>query len=298
MAVVGFVPHPDRPQAVELAEASGRWLSGAGHEARIVTPPGMTGGGALGARGSAPAGAGHEAPTLIDDDLVKDLDLAVSLGGDGTMLRTVDLVARFGVPVLGVNVGHLGYLSGVGPTDLEGALARFLAGDYQLQDRMTLDVVISTGGRQGPMIMALNDVVLQRTVAGHTVRVAVLLSGVPFLTYAADSLIVATPTGSTAYNLSARGPIVSPGLRAIVLTPVAPHMLFDRALVLGADEELDLRVFDGRPAELVVDGRSVGVLGGGDEVRCRAGQHDARLVSFGERDFHQILKQKFGLTDR
>jgi len=274
MAVVGFVPHPHRRQAMELAEQSAGWLEEAGHRARIMTGP-----------------AGEQ-------DGLKDLDLVVSLGGDGTMLRTVDLVARFGVPVLGVNVGHLGYLSGVGPEELRDALARFLAGDYRLQERMTLDVVIAAAGRRQPAVMALNDVVLQRTVSGHTVRIEVVLSGVSFLTYAADSLIVATPTGSTAYNLSARGPIVSPGLRAIVLTPVAPHMLFDRALVLGADEDLDLGVLDGRAAEVVIDGCSFGVLGEGDHVECRAGQHSARLVSFGERDFHQILKQKFGLADR
>ena len=281
MAVVGFVPHPDRRRAIDLAEESARWLEQAGHRARILIGP-----------------AGGEGPSPAGPDLVEDLDLAVSLGGDGTMLRTVDLVARFGVPVLGVNVGHLGYLSGIGPAELRDALSRFLAGDYQLQERMTLDVVMAAGGQRQRAVMALNDVVLQRTVAGHTVGIAVLLSGVPFLTYAADSLIVATPTGSTAYNLSARGPIVSPGLRAVVLTPVAPHMLFDRALVLGADEDLDLEVLDGRAAEVVIDGRSMGVLGEGDHVECRAGRHDARLVSFGVRDFHQILKQKFGLTDR
>ena len=304
MAVIGFVPHPDRPEAVGLAEESAAWLTGQGHEARILVAPAKVSidvslhGAGTGARGTDTGGTDASERPPSGPDEVEDLDLAVSLGGDGTMLRTVDLVARFGVPVLGVNVGHLGYLSGIGPAELQQALSRFLAGDFQLQERMTLDVVICIEGRRGQPIMALNDVVLQRTIAGHTVNIAVMLSGVRFLTYAADSLIVATPTGSTAYNLSARGPIVSPGLRAIVLTPVAPHMLFDRALVLGAEEDLALQVFDGRPAEVVIDGKSTGVVSGGDHVECRAGQHDARLVSFGDRDFHQILKQKFGLADR
>jgi NAD+ kinase len=109
---------------------------------------------------------------------------------------------------------------------------------------------------------------------------------------------VATPTGSTAYNLSARGPIVSPHLRALIVTPVSPHMLFDRPLVLGPSETFRLELLSGGPAVLVVDGSCVEHLGPGDAVVCRAGHHPARLVTFGRRDFHAILKAKFNLTDR
>jgi NAD+ kinase len=282
VAVIGFVPHVMRHQAMALAESSARWLEAAGHDARILADD--------------PAcewGCGGS-------ELAEGLDLAVSLGGDGTMLRTVDLVAAAAVPVLGVNVGHLGYLTVVGPDELESALTRFLSGNYRLEARMTLEVAISpASGEIGPRIVhALNDAVLQRVTGGHTVRLAMSVSGEPFLTYAADSMIVATPTGSTAYNLSARGPIVSPRARVLLFTPVAAHMLFDRSLILDAGEEVALEVMDGGQAELVVDGHSVGVLAGGDVVTCRAGGHDARLVSFGRRDFHHLLKQKFGLSDR
>src|SRR5262249_18506030 len=145
-------------------------------------------------------------------------------------------------------------------------------------------------------INALNDAVVQRMPGGHTVRLAVTVNDEPFLTYAADSMIVATPTGSTAYNLSARGPIVSPRARVLVVAPVAAHSLFDRALTLSPDEDLQLQVIDGRQAELVVDGHSQGFLATGDAIQCAPGEHDARLVSFGGRDFHHILKQKFGLS--
>jgi NAD+ kinase len=118
------------------------------------------------------------------------------------------------------------------------------------------------------------------------------------LTYSADSMIVATPTGSTAYNLSAHGPVVSPGARAVVVTPVAAHMLFDRSLVLAQGEDVTMEVIDGRQANLIVDGQDLGYLSSGDLLRCRAGQRDALLVSFGKRHFHQILKQKFNLPDR
>jgi NAD+ kinase len=282
MAVIAFVPHLQRRQAVTLAETSARWLDAAGHEARIVTDDPACQWGCRKA------------------DLVDGLNLAVSLGGDGTMLRTVDMVAAAEVPILGVNVGHLGYLTVVGPDELPIALERFLSGNYRLEARMTLEVVIcpATGETAPRTLHALNDAVLQRAAGGHTVRLAMSVSGEPFLTYAADSMIVATPTGSTAYNLSARGPIVSPRARVLLFTPVAAHMLFDRSLILDAGEEVALEVMESCRAELVVDGSSVGVLVSGDVVTCRAGGHDALLVSFGRRDFHHLLKQKFGLSDR
>lgn len=282
MATIGFVPHAQRAEATELAESTAAWLEAQGHEARVLVA------------------ASVNPPGWRDDALAKGLDLVVSLGGDGTMLRTVELVAGSGVPVLGVNLGHLGYLTEVDPNELPGALRRFLSGDYLLEPRMTLAIEVVPVSADGGSshYHALNDAVLQRLPSGHTVRLAVSVCDEPFLTYAADSMIVATPTGSTAYNLSARGPIASPRARVVILTPVAAHMLFDRPLLLSPDEEIDLEVIDWPQAELVVDGQSRGLLSFGDVVRCRAGEYDAQLVTFGGRRFHQILKQKFRLADR
>ena len=141
-----------------------------------------------------------------------------------------------GIPVLGVNIGRLGYLTQVEPADLENALAAFLDGTHQVEERMTLEVTVTgPDGRPLARRMALNEATVEKTVPGHTVRIATLIDDRPFVTYAADGLLVSTPTGSTAYNLSARGPVLSPRLRAIVVTPVSPHMLFDRPLVLDPD---------------------------------------------------------------
>lgn len=279
MAVVAIVPHHLRAEAVDLARQAVGWLTSWGHEVRVpdddAAPDKLT-------QWAWPA-----------DELGAGLDLAVALGGDGTMLRTVDLVTAADVPVLGVNVGHLGYLTEVEPGGLREALERFFAGDYHVEERMTLEVE-ACGERR----MALNEAVLEKTLSGHTVRLAMSINEGPFLTTAADGLIVSTPTGSTAYNFSARGPIVSPRLRGLVVTPVSPHTLFDRSLVLGDDESVRLEVLEGRPAALVVDGRSFGTLAPGDAVVCRAGKHDARFVTLDGRDFHQILKAKFSLADR
>lgn len=282
MPAVALVPHQFRPQALDLARRAISWLQARGHEVRLPEEEGQL--------------LGLDGYCWPPEKLVEGLELAVSLGGDGTMLHTVELVADAGVPVLGVNVGNLGYLTEVEPAGLETALERFFAGNCQVQARMTLAVQVKAGDG-GVTRTALNEAVLQKTASGHTVRLAIRVNGEPFFTCAADGFIVATPTGSTAYNFSARGPIVSPRQRAIVLTPVSPHSLFDRSLVLNADDRVDLEVLEHRPAELVVDGADLGLLTPGQVVTCSAGSHDACFVTFGGRDFHQVLKDKFGLVD-
>jgi len=207
------------------------------------------------------------------------LDLVLSIGGDGTMLRTVELVYPERVPILGVNAGQLGYLSAVEASELEDALPRLMRGEFEISERMMLEVVVrsAAGERRA---FALNEAVLEKTGAGRLIRLLVSINGTPFTTYAA------------------RGPIVSPAHRCLLLTPVSPHMLFDRSLVLGADEDLELLVTDGRPVSLTIDGRDAGELVPGEAIVCRAAPVSVRLVARRPDDFHQILKAKFGLTDR
>lgn len=163
---------------------------------------------------------------------------------------------------------------------------------------MMLDVAVSRpDGAPIGTWRALNEAVVEKRLSG-TVQLLVRIDGEPFTTYAADGLIVATPTGSTAYSLSARGPIVSPKHRALLVTPVAPHMLFDRTLVLDPSEEVVIEVIGERAAAVVVDGRPVSELGAGALVRCTPSTATASFVRFGERPYHQVLKAKFGLKDR
>jgi NAD+ kinase len=282
VTAVGIVPHPQR--AAAYAERAARFLTGQGVEVRIP------------AAYAEAIGLPHLAHELETFPL--GLDFAVSLGGDGTMLRTVDLVASEGVPVLGVNLGQLGYLAEVEPAQLEDALRRALAGEYEISERMLLSVVVDSDGLASGKWLALNEAVLEKCSSGHLVRLAVSINGKFFTTYAADGVIVATPTGSTAYNFSAQGPIVSPSHRCLILTPVSPHMLFHRSLVLGPEEELDFEVTSQLPVGLVLDGREVGRLSPGDSVTCTQGPRAALLMTLQPRDFHQVLKAKFGLADR
>lgn len=233
-----------------------------------------------------------------NDRPIAEADIVLSLGGDGTMLRSVRLLDGAAVPVLGVNLGSLGYLTEIEPDTLESSLTSFFAGadsgEWHLDERMMLDVSVN-GLHAG---RALNEAVVEKSQSGHTVRLLAHIDGAPFTHYAADGLIVATPTGSTAYSLSARGPIVSPRHRAVLLTPVSPHMLFDRSLVLDPSEVVDIEVSGHRSAEVAIDGQPIATLVEGDVVRCVPAVQTASFIRFGAYRYHQILKAKFGLADR
>jgi NAD+ kinase len=287
MTAVMIVAHHERGEAGALAADTATWLVARGDDAWMPVADAEA--------------LGLEA--LGSDRDPSSADLVLSLGGDGTMLRAVRLVDGAPVPLLGVNVGWLGYLTEVEADELLDALERFTqgsdAGRWRLDERLMLDVdAVSAGGASLGAWRALNEAVVEKREPGHTVRLLARIDGEPFTTYAADGLIVSTPTGSTAYSLSARGPIVSPKHRAILLTPVAPHMLFDRSLVLDPTESVELQVMGHREAELAIDGQRVTVLRDGDVVTCRPSDRTARFVRFGERHYHQILKVKFGLMDR
>ncbi len=286
MVTAGFVLHAEREEAVAITADLARWLIDRGHDVRLPMAD---------ARRAGLADLG-----VSDDSFTAGLDVAVSLGGDGTMLRTVDLVAQDSIPVIGINVGQLGYLTEVDPGGARMAVKRFLSGAYEIEERMLLAVEFDGPdlGSGVDRVVALNEAVIEKTPSGHTVRLAVSVDGEFFTTYAADGLIVATPTGSTAYSFSARGPIVAPTHRCLVLTPVSPHMLFDRTLVLDPHTALRIEVVGHRPATVSVDGRNLVTLAPGDAIVCTASPRTARVVTFGDHDFLGILKTKFGLTDR
>lgn len=272
MSIVGFVLHPQQRDARRLLEQAVSYLQRQGHQSVELDP--SHGGG---------------------------VDLAVSLGGDGTMLRAVDMVIRHSTPVMGVNLGNLGYLAEVEPEEMEGALKRFFTNDYEVEERMTVGCTVrrkrSDPRSQGEAeaYLALNEVVVERESSGHVVRMDVVIDGTRFLRYDADGLIVSSPTGSTAYSLSARGPILSPDLQALILTPITPHMLFDRAMVLRPTSTVTVEICSGPSGSLMVDGRVASSLTPGDAAVCTAGSLTAKLVRLKRRDFHDILKSKFGL---
>ena len=218
------------------------------------------------------------------------------------MLRAVRSVNGAAIPIIGVNLGMLGYLANVEQESILDALNAWHTGTeggaFHYDDRMLLEVSIWTNGARKANLLALNEVVIEKKEAGHTVRLGVDIDSAPFTTYAADGLIIATPTGSTAYSMSARGPILSPRLRAVLVTPVSPHMLFDRSMVLDPSEPVRVEVLGHREVNVATDGGLVYSLQPGDIVEVRAAKEVARFMRFEEQRFHHVLKSKFGLNDR
>lgn len=285
MSNIGIAVHRYREDALSLAKLIAEWATGAGHQISVTSDDASRIG----------------VPSRIVEDF-DDVDVLVTLGGDGTMLRAVQMLHGKSIPVIGVHVGLLGYLASVEHDHALAAVQSWCSGAdgdaFTYEDRMLLDVEIVNGAQRIGNYLSLNEVVIEKLGPGHTVRLGVSISGASFTTYAADGLIVATPTGSTAYAMSVRGPIVSPQLRAMLLLPVSPHMLFDRALVLDPQEEIDVEVLGYRGVNVAIDGTPICEIGEQGHVRVRAAQQVVRLVNFEQRHFHQILKSKFGLSDR
>ncbi|OUC79525.1 ATP-NAD kinase [Streptosporangium minutum] len=229
------------------------------------------------------------AVSVDTDTLVDRADLLVSLGGDGTMLRTMRLIAGRPTPILGVNLGKLGFLAEIDVEDLPFALSAIDSHQYTVEPRMA---VRATFG-EGRTVTAFNDVALVRTPGDGLSAVAISVEGHPFVRYAADAVIVATSTGSTAYSFSAGGPIVSPTVEGFLVVPAAAHSAFNRALVLSADEVVDLEVLptSGRLA-VEVDGAIGAHLSPGDRLSVTAVRAAAWVVRLGTTSFYERARRK------
>jgi NAD+ kinase len=206
------------------------------------------------------------------------LDLLVTLGGDGSMLRAARMSAPYGVPIFGVNLGRLGFLTEIEPEQWPEFLPRVLEGGYRIEDRMMLHAESRRGDELLGSHEALNDVVVSRGSLARVVRVHTHIDGFHLTHYVADGLIVSTATGSTAYALAAGGPILPPTLDNILLIPIAPHLSMERAIVLDQGATVDMRVVTDHQVILTVDGQFEFTLLDGDRVTVKAGPHVARFV--------------------
>lgn len=214
-----------------------------------------------------------------------DLSLLVTLGGDGTIVRAVHCVAPAGVPILGVNMGRLGFLAEVEPCKALAVVPRVLAGEYMVEERMMLHAELLRSGEAVAAGEAINDVVLARGASVRTVQVAVHVDDHYVMTQTADGVIVSSPTGSTAYCLSAGGPIVAPGIRCMVLTPIAAHLAVAHAIVVPGDVLVRLTLRKGRGATLTIDGQADAKVEEGDAVVVSASRNAARFVRFGNKGY-------------
>lgn len=225
-----------------------------------------------------------------------EIDALLTLGGDGTLLRGARLVAKLDIPILGVNLGRLGFLTSSSVKELERALKNLAAGKFEAERRMALDVrAIRSSGKEKGRWIALNDVVLHKGGFARVVRLQVEANGEAVASYAADGIVVSTPTGSTAYSLSAGGPVVFPTVESILLTPISAHTLAIRPLVLPPDVEITVRAEDG-PEELLVtvDGQVGTTFELGDSLVIRRSKHPVLLARFADTSFFARLRLKLG----
>ena len=231
---------------------------------------------------------------LPHEALAVDSDLIISIGGDGAMLYAGRLAARGNVPLLGINRGRLGFLADVSPEEMLPSVDHVLSGNYTSDSRLLLNASIDSPTGAAKSVLAFNDVVLQRRESGRMVDVVASIAGKYVNTHSGDGLIVATPTGSTAYALSCGGPIIEPHLDAVVVVPICPHKLTDRPIVVAAGQTIEVRVLERKDtkAEVTVDGVTVDEIRPEDRLKITLADKRIRLVHPPGHNYYEILRNK------
>ncbi|MEO6003837.1 MAG: NAD(+)/NADH kinase [Opitutus sp.] len=225
-----------------------------------------------------------------------DADLIIACGGDGTLLQAAHRSRGSGVSILGINIGYLGFITSVPGQKVKSAMRRILEGDYVVSRRTALDIETETG-REFAEGWALNDLVISRGANPHLIALNARIGARPLTRYRCDGLVVATPTGSTAYSLSAGGPIVSPECNVLTVTPICPHSLTNRPVVVNATERIELRMAKASGEGTVqVDGMNIAQVGSTSIVRVSTSKHDVPIAFLPEVNYYDILGQKLGWT--
>jgi NAD+ kinase len=271
---VGLVANAEKPGAAQLAQRLAKAVEQTGR--RVLVDP----------------GTGHlmrKSPPTVSSitELARRTDLILVLGGDGTMLRAAREVAGQATPLLGVNAGNLGFLTAISPRDATRALKRLWDGEFDIEERSLLEAVVSKSGTPDPVVA--------RGLTSRLIELEVLVHGELLTRYRCDGLIVSSPTGSTAYSLAAGGAIVSPDAEVLMLTPICPHTLSIRPVVVSLHAEVDVRLVSTRQiATLAADGQEHVDLEAGDQVRIARSRRTVRLIRLNGHNFFSTLRQKFG----
>jgi NAD+ kinase len=286
MRRVGIVARRDRAEAREVTRGLVQWLVAQGREVVVDT--------------ETAAALALPIVTVADRQaLPGKVDLIVVLGGDGTLLSVARLVDGLHVPILGVNLGGLGFLTATTLEALFPTLEAVLRGEYAAEERLVLTVTLTRAGASLAELLALNDVVVAKGALGRLIDLDVRADGQPMTAYRADGLIIATPTGSTAYNLSAAGPILFPTMDAVVLTPICSHTLTNRPIVLPASIALEVTLLSDAPdVVLSVDGQPGPPLAAGDVVRVGQAGARIRLIRDPRKSYFEVLRTKLKWGER
>lgn len=285
MKRVGLVAKPDAVEAQRVVLTLLDWLAARGLTVVLEKKT----------AGLAPA---VSVASATKSELPGQVDAIIVLGGDGTLLSMARAVGDLGVPILGINLGGLGFLTATTLDELLPAMEALLAGDMAVEERMMLSARLLRTGQSVGDYVALNDVVITKSAMSRIIDLSVSVDGRHATAYRADGLIISTPTGSTAYNLSTGGPILFPTMDAVVLTPIAPHTLSNRPIVLPGGQRIDVTLRGDQDVMLTMDGQ-VGVpLRERDTVEVGKAPARIRLLRFDQRDFFSVLRTKLKWGER
>ena len=279
MRAIGVMPNLEKRDALSLTRDLVRALEERGLAVRV--PPGVAA--ALGR-----ADLGGQPPEWLPA-----VDFVIVLGGDGTLLGAAKTISPHGRPILGVNLGHLGFLTEIEASELFGALPQFVEGRFVIEERKMLEAQVVREGRPVRRFAALNDAVVTKGPFARLIRLDTFVDETFVAGYPADGLIVSTPTGSTAYSLSAGGPVVNPNLDVLIVTPICPHTFYARSIVVSKDEVIRIRIHaEHRDSMLTLDGQEGYSLKPGDQLVIRSSPEVVRLMRRPGWSFYEVLRRK------
>lgn len=280
MKQIGLMPHTEKGTALRIAVQTAEQLQQAG--VRVVLEPKA-------------ARAIGRSDLALEARLWHQLDGAIVLGGDGALLRAARLLTKYKLPLLAVNVGRLGFLTELEAVELPAALPKLLTGHYDIEERMMLKACHYQANSGKKRFVALNDAVITRGTFARIIRIEVVIGDEVVLDYSGDGIVVATPTGSTGYSLSAGGPIVNPRIDSLILTPICPHALASRSIVVHPEEQVVVRVKASHPdIMMTIDGQVGRGMVSGDWVTISRAPEPVRLVRLGRDRFYRELRERLG----
>jgi NAD+ kinase len=281
---IGIVAKRNKPEAVDVIKDLVPFLKDRGIETILDAET---------------AALSGEASSLKGEDIPKKSDMVIVLGGDGTLLHAARMVGKEEIPILGVNLGSLGFLTDVALEELYKTIEKVLSGDFKTEERMMLKAVVTGSDGKTFDLSVLNDVVINKGVLARIINLEVMVNGAYLTTYNADGLIVSTPTGSTGYSLSAGGPVVHPTLSAIIINPICPHSLTNRPILVPDDSAIEIRLLSGDSDVFVTLDGQVGVdFAEGNTVVVTKSKRKVRLIEPPERDYYDVLRTKLNWGGR
>ncbi|MCK8825438.1 NAD(+)/NADH kinase [Fuchsiella alkaliacetigena] len=284
MERVGLIPNPTKDKAIQIAKEVITWLKD--HNIDYLV------------KNESAELVGALTKTASCREMIDKVDLVIVFGGDGTFLNTARDFFDVEMPILGVNLGNLGFLTDIQLEELETALEKLLLGDFEIEERMMIEAEVIRDGEIIKNFVAINDIVITKGAFSRLIKLETYIDGEYLTTYPADGVIIACPTGSTAYSLSAGGPIVNPNLKSLILTPICPHTLHARSIVTSAAEDIEIVVVsEHEDVVLTVDGQEGFELASADRIMVRGSELVTELIKLENYHFYKVLRTRLRRKD-